>query len=247
MYLLQEDKNGFLGPNTAVVYQLILEHNWLYPDKKILYRTCPLKTAKEIARTNDIPVGSLDFVQTILNTSIQPILIPNQLQTHEFLHRKVSICNSQQEIAKTAVKWNAHHVFVKSASQPKCDYGDFYSIWKVLQLPKDRYFVSEIVDFISEWRCFVYQGKLVGARPYDGDEWIAPHKETVEKMIAAYQDAPEAYTLDAGVIRSETGLFTAAIEVHDFVSCGLYGFEDPVVLKMLEAGVHNIRSIHQAS
>lgn len=245
MFLLQEDKNGFLGPNTALIYQLILEHNWLYPNNKILYRTCSPQTAKEIMRTESVPVGTLDFVEELIETEIQPILIPEALRTERFLCRRIAICETQQEIAKISVDWNVQHVFVKSAAMIKCNYGDFYSPWEALKLQDDLYFISEIVDFISEWRCFVYQGKLVGARPYDGDEWVTPHREIVEEMIRTYTDAPEAYTLDVGVIRTESGLFTAIIEIHDFVSCGLYGFEDPVILKMLEAGIRDIRRSRQ--
>ena len=48
-------------------------------------------------------------------------------------------------------------------------------------------------------------------------------------MIDRYEsigDAPIAYTLDVGI--NDKGTFV--IEVHDFFSCGLYGFADVGIL-----------------
>lgn len=41
-------------------------------------------------------------------------------------------------------------------------------------------------------------------------------------MIETYKDSPLSYTLDAGINDNSQFL----IEVHPFVSCGLYGFSD---------------------
>ena len=40
-------------------------------------------------------------------------------------------------------------------------------------------------------------------------------------MVRAFANAPKAYTLDVAVLRNGQ---TAVIEVHNFISCGLYGF-----------------------
>lgn len=48
-------------------------------------------------------------------------------------------------------------------------------------------------------------------------------------MITAYTNSPRAYTLDIGI--NEFG--TTVIEVHPFVSCGLYGFHDLKVLPQM--------------
>jgi len=57
-------------------------------------------------------------------------------------------------------------------------------------------------------------------------------------MIIAYTDAPRAYTLDVGI-----NVFgTTIIEVHPFVSCGLYGFHDLKVLpQMFLAGFNHFK------
>lgn len=45
-------------------------------------------------------------------------------------------------------------------------------------------------------------------------------------MIREYKSCPIAYTLDVGVNSNNTFI----IEVHDFFSCGLYGFSDNKIL-----------------
>lgn len=42
-------------------------------------------------------------------------------------------------------------------------------------------------------------------------------------MIEEYKEAPIAYTLDVAITDKGD---TVVLEVHDFFSCGLYGFND---------------------
>jgi len=50
-------------------------------------------------------------------------------------------------------------------------------------------------------------------------------------MIKAYTKAPVAHTLDVAISGGETVI----IEVHDFFSCGLYGFADHKILPFMFA------------
>ena len=65
----------------------------------------------------------------------------------------------------------------------------------------------------------------MGLSNYSGDFTKFPDVRKIEEMIKEYSDhnAPIAYTLDVAV---ESDYTTAPIEVHDFFSCGLYGFRD---------------------
>jgi hypothetical protein len=90
-------------------------------------------------------------------------------------------------------------------------------------LEPDIYMFSEPIDIVSEYRCFVYNNRLLGINNYSGDFTIFPDTDTIIEMIGEYTDSPIAYTLDVGVIESGE---TVIIEVHDFFSCGLYGFAD---------------------
>ena len=72
-------------------------------------------------------------------------------------------------------------------------------------------------------------------RSYAGDFRATPDFDKIDAMIAAYRnEAPAAYTLDVAV--TETG-DTVILEVHPFVSCGLYGFDQgDKLIKMLIDG-----------
>lgn len=48
-------------------------------------------------------------------------------------------------------------------------------------------------------------------------------------MIKQYITAPIAYTLDVGISDGKT----VVIEVHDFFSCGFYGFSDHTIIPFM--------------
>jgi hypothetical protein len=89
--------------------------------------------------------------------------------------------------------------------------------------------------FASEWRVFVYNGRVEACQHYQGDPLVFPCRYTIRDMIKEYKSAPPAYTLDVGVIYSgkrDTIIATLLIECHHFYGCGLYGFNSHIVLKM---------------
>jgi hypothetical protein len=60
---------------------------------------------------------------------------------------------------------------------------------------------------------------------------IFPDADYIKQVVYAY-NGPSAYTLDIGIHDNETDL----MEVHPFVSCGLYGFYDRDIIPMLKEG-----------
>ena len=66
----------------------------------------------------------------------------------------------------------------------------------------------------------MHDGKLVGLQNYCGEFTQFPNVNAINDMIKAFKSAPIAYTLDIGISQGKTFV----IEVHDFFSCGLYGF-----------------------
>ena len=69
--------------------------------------------------------------------------------------------------------------------------------------------ISEVVEFIAEWRCFVLDGRVLDVRPYTGDY----HTQ-------CWKDAPIAYGLDIGVTSDGR---TLVVEVNDGYALGNYG------------------------
>lgn len=173
------------------------------------------KLTDEEMFANYIPVGSVDFVENYLKEyfglTVTPINIPAELYQEKFLKRKV-IYGTKDDI--DGIK------FVKSTTKIK----KFTEIVdkRFNDIPDDKYLISDVKKIESEWRAFVYNGMVVGLQNYSGDFCKFPNVNLIKEMVQNYKHCPPAYTLDVGVDYDETFI----IEVHDFFSCGLYGFAD---------------------
>ena len=128
-------------------------------------------------------------------------------------------------------------IFIKPADNIKEFTGELIEKESSLQFMKDymnvkddmMVYTSEPIDFISEYRCFVYKNELKGIQYYQGDyrEYICA--KTAEKMIEDYKDeAPIAYSLDLGVTKYGTTL----VEINDMWAIGSYGFDYKEYVKM---------------
>lgn len=93
---------------------------------------------------------------------------------------------------------------------------------------------SEVVTFVSEWRCFVLRGVCIGVRPYVQDHRTpVPDLSLVEACIDAYGPAaPAGYSIDLG--RTADGR-TLLVEVNDGYSLAAYGLPAVPYAQLLEA------------
>lgn len=88
-------------------------------------------------------------------------------------------------------------------------------------------------DIVSEWRAFIFHGKIIDIRPYVGDPFAAPSKLSVMEFVDEIQKSDDripSYTLDVFVTKNGR---TKPLEMHDFFSCGLYGFQSHLYPAML--------------
>ena len=94
---------------------------------------------------------------------------------------------------------------------------------------------SSVSNFISEYRCFILRGELIGCKNYTGDFTVLPDFDDVNSCIKDYQDtktAPISYTLDFGITdEGETQL----IEINDGLSFASYGLNNVLFCKMIES------------
>lgn len=82
--------------------------------------------------------------------------------------------------------------------------------------------VSEVLDIVSEYRCYVHKGTLVGIYWYSGDFRIFPDVKVIDAAIADYASAPAGYGIDFGITADGK---TILIEANDGWSLGNYGLE----------------------
>jgi len=98
--------------------------------------------------------------------------------------------------------------------------------------PEFEIYVSNPVDILSEYRCYVLNGKILSIARYRGSVEHFPNVAIVREMICAYLDAPISYGLDVGITsKGETLL----VEVNDSTSLGNYGLPPTLFAKMIAA------------
>lgn len=76
------------------------------------------------------------------------------------------------------------------------------------------------VTFVSEYRCFVLRGDIVGVRPYKGDPLVFPDGDMIQRAVAAFDPAPSGYALDIGVTDDGRSL---VVEINDGYASAPYG------------------------
>lgn len=94
--------------------------------------------------------------------------------------------------------------------------------------PDNEVYVSEPVDFVSEFRIYVHENEVVGVKHYFGDWHNVPQQETIDAMVKAYKEsAPVAYGLDIGVIKDKQTKYwrDVLVEVNDGICLGNYGLD----------------------
>jgi len=166
-----------------------------------------------------IPIGSVEFVTEYLkkyyNSEPKPINVPKELAGVEWSGRKI-INGTEKDIS--GLKFVKSNDKIKSFTK-LCD-----------RAPKGNYQISDLIDIKSEWRAFVYEGRIVGLQNYSGEFDVFPDVNRIKRMINIYKSQPIVFTIDVAITEKNE---TVVIEVHDFFSCGLYGFSDHRILPFM--------------
>lgn len=125
------------------------------------------------------------------------------------------------EIVNEPENWG---VFIKPKAGSKVFTGRVVNGTKDLMgigLPFDYpIWISDVVDFVAEWRCFILDGQVLDVRPYTGDYHFHYDANVIDHAIRAWTDSPRAYSLDIGVTKEGK---TVIVEVNDAYALGHYG------------------------
>ena len=212
-------------------------------EEPIAYQMATLEQLQNQPSTidkNAVPVGSLEFCSYMLqNIGLRPVTalnIPPMLRNPDITGRNV-YCLADYDALHTFMEFQdpLQKFFIKP--------GDFAkrfptveimakSISQFESIPGPYFLSFPFLDEIdAEWRIFFHRGKIVDARPYILDRWVCPQKEFAENILGQWPNAPAAGTLDIAVLRSGRNVL---LETHQLISCGLYGFEERVLLRMYQ-------------
>jgi hypothetical protein len=106
--------------------------------------------------------------------------------------------------------------------------------------PETKILQSEVVTWISEYRCFVNRRALIGCKNYTGDFTVLPNFDLVNGAIEDYKEQPLSYSIDFGITdKGETQL----IEINDGFALGAYGLNSIYYCKFIRDRWHEIMKI----
>ena len=248
VFLVQENYiKDRCDPDGSIIYHLLQQYARQNCDEVLPHEdfSCPSTTVRNAAKQNKkvIPVGDLDFVKSGINQTyglhvpMRPIEVPESLR--KYCHREYRICKGKDIPRSILYHPEMENWFIKDADVLK-GFTNALCIGSCDShiVPERHYVISERINILSEWRTFVWKDGIRAVQHYAGMPDIFPKTQELREMVKSYSEKrPDAYTLDVALIKKDSILQTAILEVHPFVSCGLYGFYDPKIPDMLEAGI----------
>jgi hypothetical protein len=238
--LIQIEENG--SPSYDFCYALELSRRyleWSSAGKEFEYEYSKTGNVKLDHPDSYIPVGSVEFVEDFVRTNYGEKAVSELKPIYPEILKDCYLGNIIQTnayyAAKLLEKQTHRALHVKSATRLKDESNGNYSPDYILQR-KDVYdknngfFVGECIYPLSEWRVFVHDGELLTIKHYAGDLWMLPNEHVVKSIIKAYCDdikyqikESPTFCLDVGISPIDNA--TKVIELHEFYSCGLYGFD----------------------
>lgn len=193
---------------------------------------------------DDMPVGSVEFIRKVMG--LRGIPEPASLSYPEsllpYLRRSVTrqrLGDLKPEapvfVKPVEVKRFTGFVLRPGHAVEHYDEHDQEQLSAAYALGDDfEVYLSEVVEFLSEWRFYVQDRDIIGGARYDAhgaDEAPEPDRAVVESAVRQFS-GPAAYAIDFGVLANGK---TALVEVNDAWAIGLYGrcLEPRVYLDML--------------
>jgi len=205
--------------------------------------TKQMERGKVAIEPQTVAIGSVPFVKHSLRQlgKALPEHAPYPDCLRPMLHRDVRKLAALREARKMLTK--GQRMFVKPANGWKRFTGF------VADDPRDIRFngtsssmavwISDPVEFVSEWRAYVAKNRLLDVRLADngGDKSAVADRGVIEEAVerlATAGAAPAGYVMDFGVLR-DCGR-TALIEVNDGFSFGAYDGVAPEVYWEISVG-----------
>lgn len=237
MKFLLQIKNGEIADVEVFEARELIRRSSYYMEY-LLIDLNKLKITKE-DYSEWIPIGDLIFVQEWLKKykgvdKMPPIEVPIVLRKEKYLGRSYDIV-SFEDLDLQGNK------FIKDVDKLK----QFSYIGNLDNLDKNdknifisqNYLISNIVDIVAEYRCFVSDMDIKAIQFYDGDCTVFPNISLLREMVGIYyldQNRPKSYTMDIAVLKNGR---TIILEVHPVTSVGTYGYSDKDLLYMYKEGI----------
>ena len=251
-FLLQRT-NGLLEIEANVVANFcVAENRWNQGDPNYVgpfYETLALDL-NEVQSADSmpfvaeaIPVGSVEFCNKAAELqgckTLRAINVPDDLRQVCYLFRGAEDIQTYEQLKEHLSRFPSK--IIKPADTAKRFAAVFYDGTEYtdsfLQQEEGPYYVTDMIqgDILSEWRVFFMNNRIIDIRPYLMYQWTVPTRKRIEDMLEHWVNGkPPAGTLDVAIVEQGGIVYTTILEAHPLIACGLYGFEDPDLLRMLE-------------
>ena len=229
---------------TAPVKQAIIELAWKGVEVKRIYMTLDnLKSYDKILKYADYtPIGTVEFVKAFAEKI--GVKLPDPIHATELL--KLEGRWFFKDIYRKACSPTDLYpdplfpVFVKPYNELKKFTGfvaksdkDF-DLYPEVDWYDTKLFCTQVLEnIVSEWRCYVLNGKVFACVNYAGDPLRFPDASEIEKMRIIY-GSQSSYSLDVAVCQYNYKYLTQFIEINDAFSLGYYGGDVELYTKMLD-------------
>jgi hypothetical protein len=209
---------------------------------------------KDTVIVGGIPV--IDWAYDTLGVK-NPNLDDYPVELNKYLGREqclTTIGNIRRNIQKDLDENKINHYFVKPLAKNRKKFtghvvSRFVDLIKTSGLDESEpVWMSTAVDFLSEYRVFVHNKKIVSMKHYKGDFMTFPDPNVIQDMVNGYTEAPVAYALDVGVRFVQPSAKdpfapceeTLLVEVNDANALGCYGLGPVTYAKMIADRWHEV-------
>ena len=223
-----------LGKEESAIYQHALMENL-----KVVRWALPAPYFE--LSSNDLVVGNIPGINQVLTSQGKPIPdigdYPESLKG--YLKRNIVEMTASELLYTVGVD---EQVLFAKPKELKLFTGQVFTPTSGMALlrslePHTPLYVSQVVDWLAEFRVYVLDGSIVACCRYDDSEdELEPCMDTIHEAIATLEasgEFPIAYGLDFGVLKDGA---TALIEANDAYALGKYkGISEKDYFRFLKA------------
>ena len=228
---------------TAPVRQAVRQLRWKGESVEVSY--CGLKnldTLYECTSRSITPIGTVEFVKAFAEKV--GVKLPNPIHATELLKLEGRLYATVRK-KDLPLPRKTYPVFVKPLKELKKFTGFVAKSEKDFELYPDvdwsntSLFLTDVLEnIVSEWRCYVLNGKVSACVNYSGDPLEFPSRGHIQNMIQDLSNPPVTYSLDVAVCVEEGYMTnyrkTSFIEINDAYALGYYGGDVELYTKMLD-------------
>lgn len=201
-----------------------------------------LELQRDLTYEDYTPIGTIEFVKAFAEKI--GVNLPDPIHATGLL--KLEGRWSIYPITRSTLKYSESNssphypVFVKPYDELKKFTGfvaksdkDF-DLYPEVDWDNTKLFCTQVIEnIVSEWRCYVLNGKVFACVNYSGDPLAFPFAHVIYEFVERFTNAPVAYSLDIAIVDEKIQWKTKFIEVNDAYALGYYGGDVELYTKML--------------